>query len=392
MRILPSAVFTATVSTLLGATATGFAAEPPITGPARVIDGDTLEVAGERVRLFGVDAPEREDPRGPRATAALVDLVDGRQVTCTPTGDTSYGRIVARCRAGGRDLGDALIRDGWAFAWRAYTDEYDAAEAEARKEGRGFWKDAPNANDEKHWLDYVAAFGPTVGAIIGFLALVRSVRVAARLQREQRDREHRQELERQDRLRAQESKAIASALFGEVHSTLDTLHLRQYEHAFQRAAQLWREAKQRTEPDQPPLSEKPGWPALPVLGDRVTVFEATAPKLGLLPAHLPQSVVHFNILLRSIKQDLQSIEEGLWEAAPPDKKAQFANQVAMLLRAIRMNGQELCLDLAQEAGVTNLKAVKRHFAEVNRHYVDPEATEAHPDRASSPEPSPELTA
>lgn len=108
-------------------------------GPARAWDGDTLEVAGYRVRLNGVDAPEmRGDARGPVARAAMDDILMGREVVCDISGK-SHDRVVGRCFLNGDDVGEALIRKGWAFEHRKYTDDYAAAEAEARAEGRGFW-------------------------------------------------------------------------------------------------------------------------------------------------------------------------------------------------------------------------------------------------------------
>jgi endonuclease YncB( thermonuclease family) len=121
-----------------------------IAGPAEVSDGDTLVVGGLRVRLFGADAPESaqlcgtagggEWDCGAAATDRLRDLVEGETVTCAITERDLYGRVVAACAAGGRDLGAAMVGEGLAWAYRAYSDAYVGAEDEARAAGRGVWQ------------------------------------------------------------------------------------------------------------------------------------------------------------------------------------------------------------------------------------------------------------
>ncbi len=119
------------------------------TGRARVVDGDSLEVAGRRVRLFGIDAPEgpqdcrdtrgRRYPCGEDARRALIVAIGGRPVTCTPAG-VSYDRQVAVCTADGRDLGESMIRQGHALELRTHSHgRYAAAEREARQARRGLW-------------------------------------------------------------------------------------------------------------------------------------------------------------------------------------------------------------------------------------------------------------
>jgi endonuclease YncB( thermonuclease family) len=117
-------------------------------GRARVVDGDTIEVAGRRVRLHGIDAPERDQAceRGGRryacgeeAARALAELVAGRDVRCAGRGEDQYGRVIAVCRADGTDLGEAMVRAGWAVAFRRYAEDYVDAEAAARRAGAGLW-------------------------------------------------------------------------------------------------------------------------------------------------------------------------------------------------------------------------------------------------------------
>ncbi len=120
-----------------------------LVGPARAIDGDTVEVAGRTVRLLSVDAPERGQvctdgagvgyPCGDRATAALVALVAGRRVTCAGLTRDTYGRLLARCDAGDGDLGARMVLTGQAVAFAKLSDDYVAEERLARKGGMGLW-------------------------------------------------------------------------------------------------------------------------------------------------------------------------------------------------------------------------------------------------------------
>ena len=121
-----------------------------ITGKPRVIDGDTIEVAGERIRLHGIDAPERKQtcewpsktiPCGRLATLALMDLTAGAEVTCKTREKDRYGRWVAICYdPDGFDIGRNMVLTGWALAYRQYSTDYVGTEEKAREAKRGMWK------------------------------------------------------------------------------------------------------------------------------------------------------------------------------------------------------------------------------------------------------------
>ncbi len=120
-----------------------------LSGPVRVIDADTLDVDGTRVRLFGIDAVEKnqmcqdragEDwPCGRQATEKLAAALDGQNVRCIVQDKDRYGRAVSVCEAGGKDINYWVVRNGWAVAYTRYSRAYEQAEAKARAEGNGIF-------------------------------------------------------------------------------------------------------------------------------------------------------------------------------------------------------------------------------------------------------------
>ena len=124
-------------------------AAPPLTGRASVIDGDTLEIDGQRIRLFGIDAPEasqtctiggRSYRCGQEAALALSEFTGQRPVACEQRDVDRYGRIVAVCRLGGEDVGAWMVSQGWALAYDRYSCTYDDEELAARANKRGIWQ------------------------------------------------------------------------------------------------------------------------------------------------------------------------------------------------------------------------------------------------------------
>ena len=123
-----------------------------ITGQARIIDGDTIEFAGQRIRLHGIDTPEakqicKADGKqwrcGQEATFALANIIGRTWVDCVERDRDRYGRIVAVCWIGGpkgRDIDAWMVEQGWALAYRKYSKDYVAAEDTARKASRGLWR------------------------------------------------------------------------------------------------------------------------------------------------------------------------------------------------------------------------------------------------------------
>jgi endonuclease YncB( thermonuclease family) len=125
-------------------------AEPGIiAGRASVIDGDTLEIHGQRIRLHGIDAPEsnqtcrdgdgRDYRCGERATRALSAKIGLQAISCEARDIDRYNRVVAVCSAAGEDVNAWLAAEGWAVAYRRYSRDYVGAEEAARSAQRGMW-------------------------------------------------------------------------------------------------------------------------------------------------------------------------------------------------------------------------------------------------------------
>lgn len=119
-----------------------------VIGAAQVIDGDTLLVGETKVRLFGIDAPEKSQTCdrnaerwrcGEESSRQLASLVGAYQVQCLGKGKDTHGRTVAVCSANGMDLNRAMVMQGWATAYRAYSQDYVADEARARAAKLGLW-------------------------------------------------------------------------------------------------------------------------------------------------------------------------------------------------------------------------------------------------------------
>ncbi|MBN2631280.1 MAG: thermonuclease family protein [Rhodobacteraceae bacterium] len=117
-------------------------------GAVRVVDGDSLELGGEKIRLFGIDAPERGQSCdrngqtwecGAWSAAMLARAVQAGQVTCTPQDRDRFGRTVAICHAGKIDLGQAQVRAGAAQAYVRYSDRYLPDQAKAQTARAGVW-------------------------------------------------------------------------------------------------------------------------------------------------------------------------------------------------------------------------------------------------------------
>ena len=137
---------------------TGHPALAEIAGMPKIIDGDTIEVQGQAIRLYGIDAPElgqactieeRAYDCGLVARTALLDLTAGVAVTCQVVSaevvSAEPGRAAedgrpGRCFAQGYDLSEGMAYTGWALALREVSAHYLVFEERAQAAGRGLWK------------------------------------------------------------------------------------------------------------------------------------------------------------------------------------------------------------------------------------------------------------
>lgn len=116
-----------------------------IIGVASVIDGDTIEVRGDRIRLSGFDTPERGAMCGTinvyqKAALALSDFIGTQNVDCEISGTDSYDRLIGVCSVKGTDLGSHMVQSGWGRDWPRYSSgKYAADEKSARSGKQGIW-------------------------------------------------------------------------------------------------------------------------------------------------------------------------------------------------------------------------------------------------------------
>ncbi len=119
--------------------------------PVRLADGDSFALGRERYRLYGIDAPELHqectDTKGQawacgtRARSELRRIIATHPVQCRTVTTDRYGRNIAVCHAGGRDLAEEMVRSGFATATdrRGSANPYEQAQAQARADKRGIW-------------------------------------------------------------------------------------------------------------------------------------------------------------------------------------------------------------------------------------------------------------
>lgn len=120
-------------------------------GSAIADDGDSITISGERIRLFGIDAPELSQqcsrggspwPCGKAAHEQLSRYISGQEVRCERIDIDAFDRTIARCRAGEADLNRLMVAAGYAVAFRQYSSDYVSAEDTAKNARRGLWSGA----------------------------------------------------------------------------------------------------------------------------------------------------------------------------------------------------------------------------------------------------------
>ena len=128
-----------------------------ISGIAKVTDGDTIKINKKRIRLMGIDAPEkkqmckqiwlsisfisfeREYPCGQISTDRLKTKVGEKLVICNYTNKDRYKRYIAECFLNKTNINAWMVRTGHAVAYKKYSKKYVAQENIAKKEKLGLW-------------------------------------------------------------------------------------------------------------------------------------------------------------------------------------------------------------------------------------------------------------
>ena len=114
----------------------------------KVIDGDTIVLNGEKIRFSGIDTPElkqtclkdnEEVGCGMFAKMLLVKKIDNNTPKCISEGQDAYKRTLAECFVNGESLSAFLVRSGYAFAYRKYSDKFIKDEEFAKENKLGMW-------------------------------------------------------------------------------------------------------------------------------------------------------------------------------------------------------------------------------------------------------------
>lgn len=147
-------------------------------GRVSVNDGNSLALAGERIRLLGIDAPEFDQtcrkagedyPCGRRSREALAALIGSRSVSCSAQGRDRYNRLLATCTAGSDELNRRQVEAGWAVAYGGYESE----ERAAREKAAGIW--AGSFERPQRWRELRGSPAETEHVLPGVLDWLRRI-------------------------------------------------------------------------------------------------------------------------------------------------------------------------------------------------------------------------
>lgn len=129
-----------------------------------VADGDTITILTQdrtrhKIRLYGIDAPERKMPFGRKSGDALAKLVAGEYVRVIPMYTDDYGRIVGLVENGDEtEVNREMVKNGWAWVYTHFCkadfcSEWKIFEKQARERKKGLWRDN-NPQPPWEWRRY----------------------------------------------------------------------------------------------------------------------------------------------------------------------------------------------------------------------------------------------
>ena len=113
-----------------------------------VVDGDTIKLGDVKIRFSGIDAPEIDQTCiasegkvacGKISRDILITKVTNNKISCTDEGKDFYGRVLGECFVNGESLSKYLVREGFAFAYRKYSDKFILDEEYAKSNRLGMW-------------------------------------------------------------------------------------------------------------------------------------------------------------------------------------------------------------------------------------------------------------
>ena len=113
-----------------------------------VVDGDTIKLGDIKIRFSGIDAPEINQTClasegkvacGKISKNLLIKKVTNNKISCTDEGKDIYGRVLGECFVNGESLSRYLVREGFAFAYRKYSDKFISDEEYAKSNRLGMW-------------------------------------------------------------------------------------------------------------------------------------------------------------------------------------------------------------------------------------------------------------
>ena len=122
-----------------------------IFGKAKVIDGDTIHIYKNKIRLHAIDAPETNQTCnknnkvwncGIESTKFLKKLIGTNKIECITTGKDQYNRFIGICYKNNLDLNSEMVLNGWAIAYRYYSMDYVEEEEAAKQQKKGIWSGA----------------------------------------------------------------------------------------------------------------------------------------------------------------------------------------------------------------------------------------------------------